>query len=182
MRVKDLEERLRKCEADKRLVEEKYREDNHLLRAELDELKCSLGNRSSYAVKAARSVRSLVELLEQQKVDLKTQLDRLLTEMAAIQENRDELRHRNERLEEELRRLRDNALEEAAARVENDYKRVKLECKALKEENNHLKERVELLQEAAKRDGASHTETVKLFENKVDHMLHSTRSERNLYM
>ena len=182
MRIKDLEERLRKCEADKRLIEEKYREDNHLLRAELDELKCSLGNRSSYAVKAAQSVRSLVELLEQQKLDLKAQLDRLVTEMAAVQEKRDELSHRNERLEEELRRLRDSALEEAAARVESDYKRVKLECKTLKEENSNLKERVELLQETAKRDGESHTETVKLFEKKVHDMLYSTRAELSLYM
>ena len=160
MKVKDLEERLKKCDADKQLIEEHLREEIRKLRSELDALERTLGHRSSYAAKAAQSVRSLVELIEGQKMELEYQRDGLSTELAALQRNQDELKSRNEQLEADINRLNIAALEEATARVRGTLDGLESQCDSLRNENKTLQEQLDVLQETLKRDRDIHRSTV----------------------
>ena len=160
MKVKDLEERLKKCDADKQLMEEHLGEEIRKLRSELDALERTLGHRSSYAAKAAQSVRSLVELIEGQKTELEYQRECLSTELVALQRNQDELKSRNEQLEADINRLNVTALEEATARVRGTLDGLESQCDGLRNKNKTLQEQLDMLQETLERDRDIHRSTV----------------------
>jgi hypothetical protein len=160
MKVKDLEERLKKRDADKRLTEEHLRNEVHQLRSQLDTLEQTLGYRSSYATMAAQSVRSLVELIEGQKMELEHQRDCLSTELASLRQSQDELKTRNKQLEADIHRLNVTALEEATATVRSTLDGLGSQCDSLRNENKTLQEQLDVLQETLKHDRNSHISAV----------------------
>ena len=175
MKVKDLEERLKRSEANRKITEEQLRDEIFRARSDLDELQLTLGNRSSYAVKAAESVRSLVELVEGQKLELEFQRNRLNTEVESLRRSRDELLTKTEQLESDVRRLRSTAVEEATAKMTGDLSELRLQCDRLRDENRTLQKQLKLQQERAKRDRESHlvtTKTVDKLEQQVRHRSH----------
>jgi hypothetical protein len=171
MRAKDLEERLKKSDAEKQLMEVHLGEEIHKLSTELDTLKQTLGHRSSYASKAAQSVKSLVELTEGQKSELEYQRDCLSTQLAILQQNQDKLKGRNQHLEA-------SAMEEATARVRETLGSLESQCESLRNENKIRKEQFDVLQETLKRDQdilKSKTDTVYKLEKQVS--CHVTAAE-----
>ena len=160
MKVKDLEERLKKCDAEKRLIEEHLRDEIRKLCTKLDALERTFGHRSSYAARAAQSVRSLIELIEEQKMELEYQRDCLSSELAVLQRSQDELKSRNEQLEADINRLNVTALEEATARVRGTLGGLESQCDSLRNENKTLQEQLDMLQETLKRDRDIHRSTV----------------------
>lgn len=159
MKVKNLEETLRKCDADRRLIEDRQREEIHKLRSELDTFEKTLGHRSSYAAKAAQSARSLVELIEGQKMELEYQRDCLSTELASLQRSQDELKCKNEQFEVEIKRLSVTALEEATSNVKSTLDSLVSRCDSLQNENKTLEEQLDMLQETLKRERDIHSST-----------------------
>jgi uncharacterized phage infection (PIP) family protein YhgE len=147
-----LEERLKKCTADKQLIEESLRNEIHKLRSQLDALEQTLGHRSSYAAKAAQSVRSLIEFTEGQKMELEYQRNCLRTELADLQQNQEELQSRNEQLKAEISRLNVTALKEATERVRGTLDALESQCNSLRNENKTLEEQLDVLQETLKRE------------------------------
>ena len=156
MKAKDLSSKLQKSEADRRLARERLSDEICRLRSELDGFQRALGHRSSYATKAAQSVRALVDLIEGQKLELQSQRDDLCAEVLALRHRQDELTSRNRQLEVDLSRLNATALEEATAKVRSELSELSVECERLREEAKSLKERLELTQEAAQRDREGH--------------------------
>lgn len=150
MKAKDMDERLKKSDADKRLVEEQLGDELRRTRAQLDEFVLSLGYRSSYATKAAQSVRPLVELLEDQKKELQTQRDCLEREVSSLRTKLEENERDIDRLAKELSHIRTTAMEEAKDKVQHEFQKLQSECSGLREETASLKERNEQLEEAAK--------------------------------
>ena len=165
-----MEERLDKCEAEKRLNEERLNDENHKLRRELDEHRRTLGNRSSYAAAAAQSVRALVELVEEQKMELKAGGENLRTKVLCLQKTVDELQRDKNELECNVDHLRSTALEEATAKVKEDLDMLRLECGRLQSDRKSLEERLKVLQETKKRDSINNrslSETVERLERQV---------------
>lgn len=155
MKAKDLEEKLKKSDADKQLVEEQLSDEIRKQRAVIDQFERSLGIRSSYAVKASQSVRALVELSEGQKVELDTQNGALRTEVESLKKQLDNQLESNSRLESEMQRLQAEATEEATVAVQADLAALRSQCKALRQETATTKQKCERQDEHLKREHES---------------------------
>lgn len=152
MKLKDLEEKLKKADADKCLVEEQLGRELSRTRAKLEALHQSLGNRSSYVSKAAQSVRALVELLEGQKAELQLQRDKLRDELAVVRRNRQDLLERNTHLNDQVVQIQSSAVERARAKFQGELDTSLSELSRLQEDRKTFKERLDVLQELTKRD------------------------------
>lgn len=152
MLVKDLRERFEKCEADKRLTVEQMGGGIERATAKLSALEQTLGRRSSYANKAAQSVRSLVELIEEQKMGLERERNELSSQVAILKLGHDELKSRNEQISAEITRIASTALEEATAKVRGDLEELGSQCGQLANERSSLKERLDSLQEETQKE------------------------------
>ena len=109
-------------------------------------------------------------------MELKYQRDCLSTELAALQQNQDELKSRNEQLEADISRLNVTALEEATERVRGTLDGLESQCDSLRNENKTLQEQLDMLQETLDRDRNIHrstVETVYRLERQVLHRGHT---------
>ena len=165
MKVKDLEEKLRKSDSDKILIEEKLGQEINETQTKLLVLQQSLGQRSSYAAKAAQSVRSLVDLLEEQKAELKLQCGQLHDEVAVAKRSLKDLIEQNSSLERKMLQVQSDA-KESRAKMQGALDALHSEVSQLQEERRTLKERRDILEELLKHDQAAH----KLAEEKVQRL------------
>ena len=137
-------------------------------RAQLDEFIQTLGHRSSYADKAAQSVRSLVELMEDQKHELVTQRDQLVNELSRLQAIINKQEQDIDILREEISRIRTNARDEAMKTVQDDMEKMNSNCKRLEENEKSLDRRVELLE----KENRDEREKRRLIEEEAEHERH----------
>ena len=155
LKVKELKEKLKKSEADKRLVEEQLGEEIRKLNSIHDQFEQSLGARSSYATKASQSVRALVELIEGQKLELESQVQTLKAEVESLQKKTDSLAETNAQLEDEVERLQTGVKEEVTVAVGAELEALRFQCNALQNESRAAKEQRQLLEERYKREQES---------------------------
>lgn len=155
MKVKDLEEKMKKCDADRQLVEEQLSDEIRKQRATIDQFERSLGVRSSYATKSSQSVRALVELLEGQKGELAIQNEALRTEVESLKKQLHDLSENNSGLESDMERLRAGALQKATAAVQADLVALRSQCKILQQETATAKEKSDMQDEHLKREHES---------------------------
>ena len=137
-------------ETDKSLVELQLSEEIRQTQAKFDALHMSLGNRSSYADKAAQSARTLVELLEHQKSEMESQLMKLHKELAFVSESLHETHKKNLSLEDKIEDIQRRAEDEAKASVKVDLDRLQSELSRLQSERARLTEQVDVLGDIAK--------------------------------
>lgn len=151
MKVKDLEEKMCKLNSDKLLLEEQLRQEISETQTKLLELQQSLGQRSSYAAKAAQSVRSLVDLLEEQKAELKLQCQQLREEVALAKRRLKDSIEQNSSLEKKLIQVQNDA-KVSRAKMQDALDALRSEVSQLQEEKRTLEEKHKVLEELLKRD------------------------------
>ncbi|XP_062500124.1 protein Daple-like [Corticium candelabrum] len=172
LKAKDLEEKLDKSDADRRLGEMQLGDELRKTRAQLDEFIQTLGHRSSYADKAAQSVRSLVELMEDQKHELVTQRDQLVNELSRLQAIINKQEQDIDILQEEISCIRMGAREEAMKAVQDDMEKMNSNCKRLEENEKSLDRRIGLLE----KENRDEREKRRLIEEEAEHERHKMQT------
>lgn len=173
MKVKDLEERLQKSEADRGNVEEQLGEIIRQKARRLEELEQSLGHRSSYASKAAESARALVEMTEGQKRQLQCQLEDLVKEQVDVKKQLNDMVCKCNALDREVKHLRGSAVEEARATTKADLDALQEDNFRLKGEKTQLQLELEKARNAVSTERGSRRmaeEKVKRLEQKVPYI------------
>jgi chromosome segregation ATPase len=131
MKLKDAEERLKKAEADKNLINEQLEQELRRTRAQLNEFVQTLGYRSSYAAQAAESARSVVELLMDQKKELQDERDALKKEVSSLLARLDETERQNCQMAKDLSHMKTTAEEDAKAKVQDEMETLQSEQEKL---------------------------------------------------
>jgi hypothetical protein len=152
LKVKDTEEKLMKSDADKRIVQEKLSGEIRKLKGNWDHFEQSLGSRSSYAIKASQSVRAFVELIEEQKLELESQVRIMKANVESLQTKVHSLEQSKAQLKNEIEQLQTDIKEKVTVAAGAELKALRLQCNALQNESKTAKERCQLLEEQNKRE------------------------------